>query len=260
MPDDYIPSWNFGPPTNWECPTYSFNHVLGNPYAPDNQALMAGKNSQIRARYFWHAAEWLHSLPRMDALPLIVNHGADENNYSLPFYQNPGARPGRTYYGWPVRYSLRSPPAGYNGTFDAVLYRIGANRYARQLLPNMGTLGGGAAMDGILAVMVRMHLDESGLAWGGAALAQLRCRIANEVRKRFQDRLNGKRCVDFQVASGGRADPASPDACSTLSRASWSRRRTTLTTAGCCTSRCNWWTRRRSTRLPSFSRLRHCGF
>jgi hypothetical protein len=220
MPDDYMPQGDATKTAPW----FKSNHVLGNPYQSDLIALMK-YNADMRARYFWHAAQWLHGLPRLDKPQLVIQHGAAENSYALPFYNQP-AEPGRHYVTWPVWYNFRQPPAGQTTSFDAVLYRIGADQFATQILPNnmSPALPGGTKFDGMLMVILRLRFDFSALTGGQWGLpvdttkaehlrrnpkraVKLRYLLYAEIKRQFDTKLSGKRTASFQACAGNRAEP-----------------------------------------------------
>ena len=186
MPDEYRS--NTGDSQDWRS-----LHILGNPYVMDLWGLM-NRNWDLRARYFWHAAEWLHNLPDLNAVNFSVFHGAAEPNFVLPHYRHAG--PGRSYVNWPVRFNLRTPPVADNSCFDAFLYLLGADGYANNFLPTQGTLAGRGTIDGILVVMLRMEIDLRNVALAAASERRLRDGLMTYIAQRFSRRpISGSRRI-----------------------------------------------------------------
>jgi hypothetical protein len=228
MPDEYRPGPTRGgaaPNTYILLQNYTSNHVLGNPYILDDYALMKG-NWFIRARYLWHVAEWLHSLPEFPNDGFMVHNfrGALEETYTLPFYRhnsppaNP-AYPGRNYMNWPVRYNLRLPPAGApNVLCDSVLYLLGQDEYSREVLPNLvtarrnpGTVNHPAVpraandqIDGFLVVMLRINVEIMDMVpdvLSDADLQTVTNRVYARVQTKFDRFLNRLYCAAFQPSA-----------------------------------------------------------
>jgi hypothetical protein len=199
MPDEYRSN-------TADSPDWRSLHLLGNPYVMDLWGLM-NRNWDLRARYFWHAAEWLRTQPVMNGVNLRIHHGANESNFVLPHYPHAPANPGRTFVNWPVRFNLRQRTAPDNSCFDSYLYMLGADGYSTTFLPAQGVLGGGARIDAILVVMVRVNYDLRNVALAAAPELQLRDRVMTHIKQRFDADLNFRFTADFQVHAGVRRQP-----------------------------------------------------
>jgi hypothetical protein len=193
MPDEY----DYARPE--ECLGYNWLHIAANPFQRDDSAVHAAlmkQNGVIRPRYYWHAAEFLHSLHGMNLTNWRVDHEPGLH-YSLPHYPHKAAHPDRDFYTWPVRLSIRQPPAGQNYLFDSFLYFMGEESYTTTVLP--------APLDGILVVMIRAFLNLDIIP-----NEALRNAISRRIYVRVQDgfdTLNGRFRADFQTYGGARRQP-----------------------------------------------------
>ena len=187
---------------------YAALNVLGSPYMRENRALMLF-NWYIRARYLWYVAEWLRLLAGFGAVNFKLEHndsappGAPrETNYFLPHYPNAGVRP-RNFVSWPVAFNLRQRTGGDNSCFDSALYILGDDKYSSVVLPALA--GGGARIDGLLIVLLRMRVDFSGVAGTTTAI---RDSLYTAVSAAIEPPLNSRRFAAFQVVAG--SPPSDP--------------------------------------------------
>ena len=176
---------------------FGSNHVPGAAFSLDRAAMMKF-NHFIRARYFWHVAEWLRTLPNLDRDFQIV-HGSE--TYELPHYQHQASRPKRNYTYWPVRANLRHQPAD-PVLYDSYLYMLGKDRYRTSVLPGFASTTN--EVDGILVVVIKARFDFEG--W--IDTKSRRERFATRINQRIDNNLNKKCFAAFTVAANPDAPPA----------------------------------------------------
>jgi len=123
------------------------DHVPGDPYDFDETAMMR-ENVKPRPRHFWHIAEWLNSIYKID---FKVKHGSFE--YQLP--RHPDHPKHRVLVTWPLDFALNAtsgatiPHTSRTGNYDAYVFRLGAEEYSATVLDK-------GPWDSILIVIVKM--------------------------------------------------------------------------------------------------------
>lgn len=137
-------------------PIYSF--CPGSPFNDDRNSMMLF-NRTIRGRHYWHVAEWVNDIYQSDGLEFEVNHLAGGANriYRLPHHSN---TPKHTYVTRPWR-EATDHENGTRGKFDAFLYALGHDVYAKDVLGS-GQLSGAPNdifFDGLLCIVVRMSIE-----------------------------------------------------------------------------------------------------
>jgi len=193
MPDEYP----YSDPE--ECSSYKFLHMPANPYQRDHSAAhscLMRNNGYIRTRYFWHAAEWLHSLPNLGGTDWRLEHGR-YRSFALPHYQHAAANGARNYYSWPVRFNLRNRAAGQHYLFDSFLFFVGEEEYTQSVLA--GT------PDGMLEILIRMMFNLDVVA--GADRTDVSAGLYDQVLLRLNAWLNVGHHADFQVHPNPRRKP-----------------------------------------------------
>ncbi len=121
----------------------------GSPFDKDDDAMMR-TNKKVRARYFWHVAEWLRSL-QSGSVDFEVKHGP--HTYTLPHHAQ---TPRRSYVNWPLAEEInkqRSP----HGKFDVFFYPLGNDDYSVNVLPTR--VKRPPSFDGIMVVVVKMKFN-----------------------------------------------------------------------------------------------------
>jgi hypothetical protein len=98
----------------------------GSPYAISGPDMMLS-NSDVSPRYYWHAAEWLHSLKPV-AFPFQVTQGQFE--YRLPHHPD---LPLRSFVNHPLA-EKRDTSSNGSGKFDIFVYPFGAEPFNVQRL------------------------------------------------------------------------------------------------------------------------------
>lgn len=142
QPDDYAPSVK-------GQTGFGSNHTPGAPFIKDALAMMKA-NRQVRARSFWHIAEWLREIKPFAGSKFIVKHGANE--FKVPFYKN-RLLPGRNFVHWPVRASIFHQETD-NINYDAYLYFLGKDEYRMNILAG--------EPDGLIVVVVKTLVQFEG--------------------------------------------------------------------------------------------------
>ncbi len=102
------------------------NGIFGDPYRGDTTAMMKG-NRHVRARYYWHLAEWLHTEGLGD---FRIEH--DGRRYQLPHQTNNQIGALRTFVNWPLSAWSYNPGAG--PTCDVYVYALGNDAFTRGLI------------------------------------------------------------------------------------------------------------------------------
>lgn len=118
----------------------------GSPFGQDGRAMM-NTNKEVRARYFWHLAEWLRALYGGE---FEVRHGAF--TYALPHHAQ---APLRSHINWPLAETLDAT-LGSHGKFDAYFYPLGRDDYSVNVLPR-AVRPGVAPFDGLIIIYVKLE-------------------------------------------------------------------------------------------------------
>jgi len=133
-------------------------HLPGDPYEPDGRtvqfheagAAMMNGNQQMRNRYFWPLAEWVREIINAPLKVKLATYDA----YKVP----PHPVSARTHAYWPLAAASNweADAANKRGRCTGILYALGAEQYTATTLPSIA--GGGAPMDGMLAVSVNLKM------------------------------------------------------------------------------------------------------
>lgn len=116
------------------------SNVPGDPFDSDKMAMMRSP-MQMRARYYWHAAEWVRVA---SGIACKVVRGAEE--YVIEAHPK---APARTYTYWPMAGHFDA--AIGQGKFDLFLYRLGKDAHAQSVVP-------GEICDGMLVVSCKLKV------------------------------------------------------------------------------------------------------
>ncbi|HMB93255.1 MAG TPA: hypothetical protein VKP65_20555, partial [Rhodothermales bacterium] len=145
--DEYIERWRSA--SYYQPGFYSFSP--GSPFDFDKIAMMRG-NKEIRARYFWYVAEWLHKCYQF---PFQVQHNT--YTFKLPTHTD---KPTRTHVSFPTK-QAEDTEVGERGNFDLYLYRLGDDEYNDIVLRTKASGGkiGGDPFDALLIVLVKMRFE-----------------------------------------------------------------------------------------------------
>jgi hypothetical protein len=125
----------------------------GSPFSFDLGAMMKD-NIDLRPRYNWQLAEWLHALPRV-GFPFTVKQGKFE--FRLPHHS---AFPRRSFVNFPLAQALKTSTDG-SGQYDVFLYPLGDEPYNMDVLASvLKDLGKdpGDKIDGMITILVKMKL------------------------------------------------------------------------------------------------------
>ncbi len=132
---------------------YSFSP--GSPYDSDGRSMMLS-NRNVRARHFWHAAEWVRrQVPGNPPLQVRQRIGGTTYDYRLP----PHPTLGRHYTTEPW-HQAADTSRGTRGRYDAFLYTLSQDEFSHQVMAG-GHFAGGApadAFDGILIIVVKLRV------------------------------------------------------------------------------------------------------
>lgn len=183
---------------------YVFEQQDFNNAPPSGSGLMHG-NWWLRARYFWHVADWLRLVPTLATTDMKVQH-PPENDFRLPHYpRNTGAGfRFRHFVNWPVSFNFRASPLP-NTLFDSVAYMFGDDLYSSQVLVNKMHVPPGGRIDGMVTVLFRIKINFSGVPGGSAARIRFRDSVFTLLRDSyFTDRLCFRRVACFQISGGSR--------------------------------------------------------
>lgn len=198
LPDDYVADRQL----------FAHLNLLGAPYVfderPGQQALMK-TNWEIRARYFWHAAEWLRLVPALSAVDFKIKRDPGELDYFLPHYPRdlapPTKRP-RHFVNWPLSFNVWASHGG-KSLFDAVLWILGEDKYSTDVLRNKIVPVRPGRVDGILIVMTRIEVD---LSVAPGLEAETLFDFYTPIKTAVDNLLNFKHFAAFSLRAAG-GDP-----------------------------------------------------
>ena len=130
----------------------------GSPFSLDDQAMMRA-NREVRARHYWHIAEWFRQLEGNNKIEYKVNHGT--HNYILPHIADNPAKnfkgePIKNFIGWPAA-EKNNQELGAHGKFNIFFYPLGEEKYSSEFLPGLAKSPG--LFDGIIIVLIKIELD-----------------------------------------------------------------------------------------------------
>jgi hypothetical protein len=214
LPDDY----------NSDSFNYTFLSRIGSPYSleeipgyttatpePLTGYGLMQHNWYIRARYLWHAAEWLRLVKAFETVDFKIEHG-DENDFYLPHYPHTvtaGLRE-RNFVNCPLAFNLKAN-AGGKTLFDAALWLLGKDKYSTEVVqsrchPGIGVsppVATPAYIDGMLIVILRVQIDFSAVAGGAAAQKNIRKDLFDRWTAKIEPALNFQRFASFQLTGAG---------------------------------------------------------
>ena len=121
----------------------------GSPFSIDSQSMMRS-NREVRARHYWHIAEWFRQLDNK-SIDYKIKHGIYD--YVL---QHATDAPKKNFIGWPIA-EKNDQVLGERGKFNIFFYPLGKEFYSDRLLPFLAKKPG--AFDGIIIVLVKMEFD-----------------------------------------------------------------------------------------------------
>lgn len=175
LPDEYNERWN----------AFSFNelsfqnNVPGDPFETDganwdpaqvtnvDSGLMNGVQ-QMRNRYLWHSAEYARIVTGKKKF--LAKYGAYDK-FELPSHNN---APFRSYVYWPIADQVDGAN-GARGKFDLLLYAMGEDRFAKDLMPN-------GPHQGTLVVHVKMRFNFDATLGVAATISQVLPALRNRVQ------------------------------------------------------------------------------
>lgn len=169
QPDDYAPD-------DHDQTAFGSNHITGAPFNLDTRSMMF-YNRQVRARSYWHIADWMRKLNPFTTTKFQVEHGT--YNYKVPHY-NHADRSGRNYTHWNVKSQIFYRPS-VPIYYDTFLYFLGQDEYSQVVLPSQP--------DGILVVMFKMFFDFKGYTNNEDIITH----IFSRVNQKIDNALNSTR-------------------------------------------------------------------
>ncbi|HSD62285.1 MAG TPA: peptidoglycan-binding domain-containing protein, partial [Ignavibacteriaceae bacterium] len=130
----------------------------GSPFSLDDQAMMRA-NREVRARHYWHIAEWFRQLDGNNKIEYKINHG--KFNYILPHISddpknNVKGEPVKNFIGWPAA-EKNDQKLGAHGKFNIFFYPLGEEKYSAEFLPGLANSPG--VFDGLIIVLVKIEMD-----------------------------------------------------------------------------------------------------
>jgi hypothetical protein len=215
LPDEYgnASAYSVTATSYGESPRYTDKCLLGCPYIYERAPIrgLMNYNWYIRARYFWHVAEWLRLIPAFAATDFKIEHynrlspGANpESDFFLPHYpHNDPVYRARNFVCWPVSFNLRSRTGGVGGNsyFDSVLYMLGADRYSTVVLPQQMIPIGGARIDGILLIQFRIYFNLTNIPGGAAFTTRVRNFLYQRFTESMETQVNFRRTANFRLTA-----------------------------------------------------------
>lgn len=173
--DEYVERWSSA---SYRQPAfYSFSP--GAPFDFDSRAMMNG-NSQIRARYFWHSAEWLNKIYKSE---FVIQRSI--HKFNLPTHSE---KTDKTFVSYPISKG-EDLKSGERGRFDLYLYRLGEDEFSFDVLRTHPKNGKAVLppFDSILIIIVKMkfdfHTDDHTTIKNG--LANISTGIRNQFNQKF---------------------------------------------------------------------------
>jgi len=141
---------------SYRTPGFESN-IPGDPYAYDKQPKvgpggMMVNNKAIRARYFWHVAEWLRAIDEQSGNQgYFVQHG--KYKYRLPPHHK---APVKSYVSIPLGEETWVDAGRRKNAYHWYLYPLGKDQYSQDgLVP-------GHTLDGIMVIVVKMEFHFPG--------------------------------------------------------------------------------------------------
>jgi len=143
--DEYIELTVHGSP---EIPGFD-SYSPGSPFSIDTESMMRA-NRGVRARHYWHVAEWFRQLDDKK-LEYKINHGV--HDYSIPHQSD---EPRKNFVGWPAA-EKNNQELGDHGKFNIFFNPLGADEYSNQVIPGLAKSPG--TFDGIIVVLIKMEFE-----------------------------------------------------------------------------------------------------
>ena len=132
------------------------SYTPGSPYAHDVKGLMVG-NVALRARYFWHFAEWLHAA---DGLARTVDVG--KYQYRVESHAKNALKKNYTYTAHAIEEAAKVESGSNRSRYGLVLNVIGSDEYGKGDSPE--ALVPGHAVDGTLQILLRLRISFVGIS------------------------------------------------------------------------------------------------
>ncbi len=164
----------------------------GAPFVDDGAGMMRG-NAQVRARYFWHVAEWFRTEVDPAHHRYLIQH--DVHRYRLPSPLAPIGTRARARASHPLAIH-RGLEIGHRGHADVYLYPMGEDGFTQHVLPARIAAAGPTGLglippgfvDGLLLIEVRLRArfaDTDDVNVAAGALDGLQARVYRRFQHRF---------------------------------------------------------------------------
>jgi hypothetical protein len=127
------------------------NNIVSDFYQLDGSGMM-NSNKQVRGRYFWHIAEWLHQL---QGGTYKVRH--DGHLFEVPLHPNSNAatpKTVRSFVNWPLKADINTRASGMDAQakVDVLFYPLGADKFSEQLIK------AGTSFHGVVVIQLKMKV------------------------------------------------------------------------------------------------------
>lgn len=186
--DEYVERWTSA--SYHQAAFYSYSP--GSPFDFDHTGMMNG-NRDIRARYFWHVAEWFNKLYNKT---FVIERNSLK--FSIPSHPN---KTEKTFVSYPFK-SAENQSSGDRGKYDLYLYTLGDdefNTYVLRANPTKG-MAPNDSFDAILIIIVKMrfkfHTNDHNTI--KSSLANIDAAIRNKFNQKFyasSTQLQLKQCL-----------------------------------------------------------------
>jgi outer membrane protein OmpA-like peptidoglycan-associated protein/phage baseplate assembly protein gpV len=173
--------------------TDSTNWDPGGPLGPDS-GIMDGVQV-MRNRYFWHSAEFAHTVTGLPFLVKCTQDGNVYDKYEVPPHElmtseSAPAAPKRSYIYWPIEDKLNDS-AGGRSIYDLLLLTMGEDRFTKDIIAH-------PPIDGTLVMIVKLlvKLDAT------FAIKANRNKVLPALRKTIRDEYGDKFFASGDVRVG----------------------------------------------------------
>jgi hypothetical protein len=159
----------------------------GAPFSIDFTAMMRS-NQQIRARFFWHLADWLwDQLGR--SVEFAVRH--DTHTYQIPHHPEATRK---SHVNFPIR-QQKDVERGDHGKYDVFFYPLGEEAFSASVLPLRAKKTPNTfTFDGLVMVVVKMEFDFD--TDSNTDIHDWLTKVNTQLNKRFNNKFIAKGTLD----------------------------------------------------------------
>jgi hypothetical protein len=151
------------------------SYTPGSPYSLDDKALMVN-NIALRARYYWHLAEWLHAA---DGMARTVDLG--KYQYRIEPHARNTVKKNYTYTSQAIEDAAKVETGTNRSRYGLVLNVIGPDEFGKGDTPK--ALVPGHVVDGMLQILLRLRFSFVGITDYMDIVSMLQAIQANINRK-----------------------------------------------------------------------------